>query len=108
MKTFGDAPIAIVLSEGHETLLHQIKDSKELSFASISSFPAITSRTTYVLLLTPGRNGKFVIGTLSSTKVIVLAGNSLEGFACEEATFLVDVLHALGVHTIIQTFISGT
>eukprot|EP01114_Cavostelium_apophysatum_P004747 TRINITY_DN1509_c0_g1_i1.p1 TRINITY_DN1509_c0_g1~~TRINITY_DN1509_c0_g1_i1.p1 ORF type:complete len:846 (-),score=149.54 TRINITY_DN1509_c0_g1_i1:28-2565(-) len=95
----GEVNIAVLLSQGHDSFLDDLTGKEEIKYKDIPHFPQITS----------SRNGKLVFGsTPQSKRVVCLAANSLEGFACEESTFLMELLYHVGVKLLVQTFIAGT
>lgn len=93
-----DVPsIAILLSEGHDQFLEKLSNKVDIGYRQIPYFPVTTA----------SRVGRIVAGEISSKQVICLSGNALEGFSCEEGTFITELLRHIGAKIFVQTFISG-
>ncbi|PRP86457.1 purine nucleoside phosphorylase [Planoprotostelium fungivorum] len=93
----GDSPYdaAIVLSTGHEAFSEQLINTSSMSYDLIPHLPSHG----------PSGGGKMISGTDKSTqkRLLLLTENSLEGFQCEEAVFLSELLSQLKVPILVHT-----
>ena len=92
--------LAVILGTGFQHVSRQLSDAREISYTKVPGFP----RTR-----TEGHAGKFFIGHLGGTPVIVLSGRAhyYEGHSMEAVTFPVRVLAELGVRDLLLTNAAG-
>ena len=92
--------IAIILGSGLGALGDQLENAEAVPTSDIPHWPTSTVQ---------GHRGRFVVGTLNETPVIILQGrvHYYEGYSMEQVVFPVRVLGALGVRKLILTNASG-
>ena len=96
----GRADIAIVLGSGLGDFGNDLENPKEISYADIPGFPRATVQ---------GHAGKFIMGTLSGKKVLMMSGrfHSYEGHPLEDVVLPIRVMARLGVKKLILTNAAG-
>ena len=98
----GDASptVGIVLGSGLGGLAERIADAASIPFADVPGFPSAT---------VVGHAGRLIVGTLSQTRVVALAGrfHMYEGHDAALAGFPVRVMHALGARTLFVSNAAG-
>jgi purine-nucleoside phosphorylase len=92
--------LAIVLGSGFRTALKRLQVLGRVSFAAVPGFPVPG-----VL----GHAGEVLVGSIGQQPIIVLNGRShyYEGYALQQVTFPIRVLHALGVRDVVFTNAAG-
>ena len=90
----------MVLGSGLGGLAAEIENARSLSYAHIPHLPMST---------VPGHDGKIVVGDWHGRRVVVLAGriHRYEGHAPSLVAMPVQLLAAMGVHTVIVTNAAG-
>ena len=96
----GSADTAIILGSGLGGYEEAMVDTKAVPYADIPEFPVST---------VPGHAGRLTVGTLSGKRIMMMSGrfHSYEGYAMDEVTMPVRVMHLLGVKTLILTNAAG-
>ena len=94
------APIGMVLGSGLGGLAAEIENARSLSYSQIPHLPMST---------VPGHDGKIVVGDWHGRRVVVLAGriHRYEGHDPALVAMPVQLLAAMGVHTLIVTNAAG-
>lgn len=92
--------VAIILGSGLGSLGDDVAAAATVPYTEIPHFPRSTVE---------GHRGELVLGTLSGCNVAIMRGrfHYYEGYALDQTTFPVRVLHALGAHTLIVTNAAG-
>lgn len=92
--------IGIVLGSGLGGLMDIVNISYELPYNDIPNFPISTVE---------GHAGKLAFGKLGDKEVVMMAGrfHYYEGYTMQEVTFLIRVMKALGVETLIISNAAG-
>lgn len=93
--------LGLILGSGLGDLAEEIKDSVEISYKDIPSFPVSTVK---------GHKSQFVIGRMGNQNVIAMQGrfHYYEGYNMEEVVMSVRVLKKLGVTHLIVTNAAGS
>ncbi len=91
---------AIILGTGLGSLVHEITDSYELSYADIPNFPVSTVE---------GHSGKLIFGKLGNKDIMAMQGrfHFYEGYSMKEVTFPVRVMKELGIQTLFVSNAAG-
>ena len=91
---------AIILGTGLGSLVHEITDSYELSYADIPNFPVSTVE---------GHSGKLIFGKLGNKDIMAMQGrfHFYEGYSMKEVTFPVRVMKELGIKTLFVSNAAG-
>lgn len=94
------APIGMILGSGLGGLAAEIENARSLSYSHIPHLPMST---------VPGHDGKIVVGDWHGRRVVVLAGriHRYEGHEPSLVAMPVQLLAAMGVHTVIVTNAAG-
>jgi len=92
--------LAVVLGSGLGAVAHQIEGAMAVPYGDIPGFPRPT---------VPGHRGELVLGTLEGIGVAAMKGRShlYEGYTPAQIGFPVQVLHRLGVRTLMVTNAAG-
>ena len=92
--------IGITLGSGLGGLAEKIDKVCEISYKDIEGFPVST---------VSGHDGKFIFGTLSGKKVVVMSGrvHFYEGYRMEEVVTPVRIMGLLGAKTVLLTNAAG-
>lgn len=93
--------VAVVLGSGLGDFAARLESPRTLSYEEVPGLPA--SRV-------PGHAGRFVLGTLGRTRLLVAQGRAhlYEGRSAAEATAGVRAMASLGIKTLILTNAAGT
>ncbi|MBI4003424.1 MAG: purine-nucleoside phosphorylase [Candidatus Omnitrophica bacterium] len=93
--------IALVLGSGLGGLTKSIQVETEIEYADV---PHVSKATA------PGHEGKFVLGTIGTPRVVVLSGrfHFYEGHGPAQISYPVRVVHAMGAKILILTSIVGS
>jgi len=99
-KGFENPEIGIILGTGLGQLLHEIEILKEVSYNHIPNFPTATVEF---------HKGKLIYGILEGKKVVVMQGrfHLYEGYALQDVTYPVRIMHQLGIKTLLVSNASG-
>ena len=100
-KHFPAAPdVGIILGSGLVKLTDHIKVDKEIPYNQIPNFPVSTVE---------GHPGKLIFGRMSDKTVVAMAGrfHFYEGYSAKEVAYPVQVLHQLGVRTLLISNAAG-
>lgn len=91
---------AIILGTGLGSLVHEITDKYEISYAEIPNFPVSTVE---------GHSGKLIFGKLGGKEILAMQGrfHYYEGYSMKEVTFPVRVMRELGIKTLFVSNASG-
>ena len=91
---------AIILGTGLGSLVHEITDKYEIDYKDIPHFPLSTVE---------GHSGKLIFGKLGDKDIMAMQGrfHYYEGYSMKEVTFLVRVMHALGIKTLFVSNAAG-
>jgi purine-nucleoside phosphorylase len=92
--------LALVLGSGFNHVLRELDVDAEIPYATLPGFPKPG---------VAGHDGKFFIGRLGGTPVMVLSGRAhfYEGHPMERVTFAVRVLAAYGIRDLLLTNAAG-
>src|SRR5262245_44025688 len=92
--------LGLVLGSGYRHVLDQVTAILEIPFGAIPGFPALS---------VAGHDGKFLVGYLSKTPVLVLSGRAhyYEGHDLDAVTFPIRVLYEFGVEDLLLTNAAG-
>ena len=92
--------IGITLGSGLGGLTEKIDKACEISYKDIEGFPVST---------VSGHEGKFIFGTLSGKRVVVMSGrvHFYEGYRMEEVVTPVRIMGLLGAKTVLLTNAAG-
>lgn len=92
--------VALILGSGLSALADEIEAAATIAYESIPHFPRSTVE---------GHRSELVLGTIGGCKVVVMRGrfHFYEGYALDQTTFPVRVMHALGAKTLIVTNAAG-
>ncbi len=92
--------VGIVLGTGLGALVNELDDVRELPYADIPHVPESTVQS---------HAGQLVLGTLRGVPVAACEGrfHAYEGYAPQEATFLIRVLKALGAEALVLSNAAG-
>ncbi len=96
-------PLAVVLGSGLDSIMQQARVDLEVRYADIPGLPSLPGATV------AGHAGRLAYCEIAGVPVLVLRGrwHYYEGYAMEEVTRYVRVLHALGVEHLVLTNASG-
>lgn len=94
------ADMAIILGTGLGALARAIAVTHEVAYGEIPGFPLSTVES---------HAGRLLVGTLGGRRVLAMQGrfHKYEGYALQQVTFPVRVLHALGARTLIASNACG-
>ncbi len=94
------APIGLILGSGLGALANEIESSRSLSYHHIPHLPMST---------VPGHDGRMVVGRWHGRDIIAMAGriHRYEGHEPSLVAFPVQLLAAMGVHTLAVTNAAG-
>lgn len=92
--------IGMVLGSGLGVLADELEDRVAIPYADIPGWPVSTVH---------GHSGQLVVGMLEGQAVAVQQGRAhfYEGYAMQQITFPIRVMHFLGIHTVILTNAAG-
>ena len=92
--------IGIILGTGAGEIANTIQVDCEIPYDEIPGFPMATAL---------GHAGQLVLGKLGGTSVLTMQGrfHLYEGYSFEGATYPIQVMHRLGIETLIVTNASG-
>jgi purine-nucleoside phosphorylase len=92
--------VAVVLGSGLGAFAEALGERVEIAYSDIPGWPVPR---------VAGHAGKIVLGRVGETPVAALAGRAhlYEGHSAQRVAYGVEVLHALGVHTLILTNAAG-
>lgn len=92
--------VAVVLGSGLGAFADELAEATAIPYEDVPGFPRSTVE---------GHAGRLVLGNIGSTPMVAMQGrfHFYEGYALEEATFYVRVLHALGVRALVLTNAAG-
>lgn len=92
--------VAVVLGSGLGSLVDMLTDATSIAFVHVPGFPSTT---------VSGHAGRFVIGRLGGTDVLVQAGryHLYEGYAADVVAAPVRVMAELGVEVVVLTNAAG-
>ncbi|MDE2682085.1 MAG: purine-nucleoside phosphorylase, partial [Verrucomicrobiota bacterium] len=92
--------LAIVLGSGFQSITQAMTVARAVPYAKLAGFPKPT---------VTGHTGQALIGTLSSTEILVLSGRAhyYEGHSLETVTFPIRVLAEYGIENILLTNAAG-
>ena len=95
------AAIGLVLGSGLGNFVDQLEQPQRIAFADIPGFPLST---------VAGHTGELVHGYLEGVPVLVNSGrvHFYEGYSLDQVVYPIEVLHALGVQTLIITNAAGS
>jgi len=100
LQTSREPRVAVVLGSGLAAFADELDDTIEIPYSQIPEWPASTA---------VGHPGKLVFGKAGKLDVVVMAGRAhlYEGYTPAQVTFGVQVLHRLGVRSIVFTNAAG-
>jgi purine-nucleoside phosphorylase len=92
--------IGLVLGSGLGAFADELTERTDIPYANIPGWPHSTA---------VGHAGKLIIGKLGALDVAVMAGRAhlYEGYAMQQVTFGVRVLHSLGARSVVFTNAAG-
>ena len=92
--------VGIILGSGLVKLTDHIKIEKEIPYRHIPNFPVSTVE---------GHPGKLIFGKMAGKTVVAMAGrfHFYEGYTAKEVAYPVQVLHQLGVQTLLISNAAG-
>ena len=92
--------IGLVLGSGLGDMADEIKDPIRIDYKDIPNFPVST---------VPGHAGRLVIGELEGRNVLCMQGrfHYYEGYGMDQVVFPVQVMHMLGIETLVLTNAAG-
>lgn len=99
-RGFGTPDVGIILGTGLGKLADAIKIEIEVSYNHIPYFPTATVEF---------HQGKFLFGTLSGKKVVVMQGrfHVYEGYSMQDVTYPVRIMEQLGIKKLLVSNASG-
>lgn len=99
-RGFGTPEIGIVLGTGLGKIVDQITIEAEVSYNLIPYFPTATVEF---------HQGKFLFGTLSGKKVVVMQGrfHYYEGYSMQDVTYPIRIMKELGIKTLLISNAAG-
>ena len=99
-RGFGTPEIGIVLGTGLGKIVDQITIESEVSYNLIPYFPTATVEF---------HQGKFLFGTLSGKKVVVMQGrfHYYEGYSMQDVTFPIRIMKELGIKILLISNAAG-
>ena len=91
---------AIILGTGLGSLTDDITDKQEIAYQDIPNFPVSTVE---------GHKGKLIFGKLGGKEIMAMQGrfHFYEGYAMQEVTFPIRVMHELGIENLFVSNASG-
>ena len=98
----GFAPeIAVVLGSGWGEVTQSVRDPLRIPYSELEGFPVSTVQ---------GHSGELLLGWMADTPVAVLSGrkHGYESGSVEGMKIPLQVLHAVGCHTLVQTNAAGS
>ncbi len=100
-RGFGTPEVGIILGTGLGQLAEAIDIEVEVSYNHIPYFPTATVEF---------HQGKFLFGTLSGKKVVVMQGrfHVYEGYSMQDVTYPVRIMEQLGIKTLLVSNAAGT
>lgn len=92
--------MGLVLGSGLGDMADEIKDPIRIDYKDIPNFPVST---------VPGHAGRLVIGELEGRNVLCMQGrfHYYEGYGMDQVVFPVQVMHMLGIETLVLTNAAG-
>ena len=92
--------VGIILGSGLGDLANEVRDAVAIPYTEIPHFLRST---------VPGHAGRLLIGTVEDMSVVMMQGrfHFYEGYALQDLTLPVRVMHELGAHTLIVTNAAG-
>lgn len=99
-RGFGTPEVGIILGTGLGQLTEAIEIEVEVSYNHIPYFPTATVEF---------HQGKFLFGTLSGKKVVVMQGrfHVYEGYSMQNVTYPVRIMEQLGIKTLLVSNAAG-
>jgi purine nucleoside phosphorylase len=94
-----DDLVGVLLSKHHNRFLDRLQQVKKFPLKNLPHFGGILERFSSEL---------FVGTSESAGKVIGVSEGNLVGFACEDANYLANLFHVLGVRKFLCTFSAGS
>ena len=96
-KRFGNqARTAIILGTGLGDITAIVEIKKAISYNEIPNFPIST---------TESHKGELILGKIGDQEVVIVSGrfHMYEGYSAAESTYIIHVLHSIGIHRLLIT-----